>query len=174
MSDPNETAPQGATAGAAPHSDLLTIVGGVELTVTHLPAEHFDESALKRLEKFRPLLGTSEVVKVRQVPISKMSRYANAVLFNEEADAIEIYCSREPGWADTLDRRERQRVADKGLEINLPFFSAWYQRQAKWKKTQTPEAVTQLMKRLAELEQKMIANESASQSSSEQTPSTTG
>src|SRR4051794_2793656 len=111
--------------------ELRTIVGGVELTVTHLPTEHFDESALKRLVKFRPLLGTSETVKVRQVPISKMAGYGNAVLFNEEAAAIEIYCGKDPGWADTLDSASVNAIADKGLEINLPFFSAWYQRQAK-------------------------------------------
>jgi hypothetical protein len=174
MSDVNKNPDGGNSATPKKENDLVTIVGGVELTVTHLPAEHFDESALKRLEKFRPLLGTSEVVKVRQVPISQMSRYGNAVLFNEEGIAIEIYCGKDPGWADTLEPASVNAIADKGLEINLLFFSAWYQRQARWKKPQQPEAITQLLNRLADLERKMALDESRSLSSSAATPSTTG
>ncbi|MFL6537072.1 MAG: hypothetical protein ACJ8JD_02705, partial [Chthoniobacterales bacterium] len=55
----------------------------------------------------------------------------------------------------------------------LDFFSAWYQRQAKWKKIQTPEPVKELLTRLTTLEAMMRQKESLSAESSEATPSTT-
>ena len=150
---------------------MTTLIGGEDIEVTHLQAETFDESSRKRLAKFQPLFGTTELVKVRQVPLSLMPPFANAVLYNDEAAAIEIYCGKERGWADTLDPASVNALADKGLEINLPFFGAWYQRQAKWKEKQTPGSVVALQKKLAELETKISA--SLSPASSAPSPTTT-
>ncbi len=106
---------------------MTVLLGGEEIEVVHLPAESFDDVTLKRLDKFQALLGTADRVKVRHVLLSQMARYGNAILASDEAAAIEIYCGKERGWADTLDPASINAVADKGLELNLPFFSAWTQ-----------------------------------------------
>ena len=157
---------------AAKENEMQTIVGGVELEVTHVAADVLDEVSLKRLEKFQPLLGTTERVKVRQVLVSQMPRYGNAILRNDEAAAIEIYTGKEPGWADTLDPGSVNAIADKGLEINLPFFSAWFRRQAKWKEVQTPEAILDLQRKLEDIQTTL--RESLSRTSSGATPTATG
>lgn len=153
-------------------NEQVTLLGGVELDISHLPREAFDETDLKRLEKFQPLLGTIGRVKVRQIPLSRMAHFGNAIVTNNEAAAIELYCGREPYWADTLTPESANAIADKGLELNLNFFSAWYRRQATWKETQTPEATVQLQKKLAELETQLTGL--ASRASAAQSPSTTG
>jgi hypothetical protein len=96
------------------NDELITIAGGVELEVTHLD-------------------GTNETVKVRQIPISKVQQLLFALGVANEADCLELYCDKPKGWADTLIGASVNAVADKGQEINLPFFGAWSRRQAKWR-----------------------------------------
>lgn len=153
-------------------SEMTTILGGEEIEVVHLSLEAFNELDLKRLEKFQPLLGTSERVRVRQVLVSLMPRYGFAILNRDEATAIEIYCGKEKGWADTLCPPSVNAVADKGLELNLPFFVAWFRRQAKWQETQTPQAIVDMQTKLMDLEKTI--KESLSRSSSAASPTTTG
>lgn len=159
---------------ASPASDnaLEVIAGGRVLDVTHLALEDFDESSRKRLEKFQPLFGIVERVKVHHIAVSDMQRYGSAILGKDEATAIECYCRRDPGWADTLTPESVTALADLGLELNLPFFSAWFHRQAKWTQAQTPSSILELQKTLANLT-KMFTG-SPSQSSSGASPSTTG
>jgi hypothetical protein len=97
--------------------DLITVAGGVEVEVSYLD----------NLE--------TELVKVRQIPISKISEFLLAM--GDEARAIEIYCDKPKGWADTLTLESANLIADKGQEINLPFFHAWWRRQAKWRRMQS-------------------------------------
>ena len=159
----------------AKENEMTTLLGGDEIEVTHLPVAAFHESSLKRLEKFQPLLGTSEVVRVRQVLVSDMRRYANALLYSDEAQVVEIYCGKEAGWADTLCPASLNAVADLGLELNLPFFGAWFQRQAKAKEMQMPPMMKNLQERLGELEKKVTPfSESPSPNSSGPLPGTTG
>jgi hypothetical protein len=173
MNDENETP-------TAANDPLTTILGGDQVEVSYVTAGNLDEalfaSAEKdkpagRLLKFQPLLGTTERVKVRQVPLPAMRYYANAILSADEATAIEIYCGKEQGWAETLDRASVNAIADKGLEINIDFFGAWYQRQAKMKEKTTPQAIVDLQTKLAELERTIT--EFRSQSSSTPTSATT-
>jgi hypothetical protein len=96
--------------------ELITIAGGVEMEVS------FQNN------------GDKETVKVRQIPISKIQNFIFAM--SNEADAIEVYCDKPKGWADTLSIESASAVADKGQELNLPFFAAWFRRQMKWRESQ--------------------------------------
>jgi hypothetical protein len=126
--------------------EFITIAGGVDLEVA------FQNN------------GDREVVKVRQVPISKIPEFLLAM--GNEARAIELYCDKPSGWADTLTVESANAVADTGQEINLPFLNAWWRRQAKWRKMQ--DAWT-----AAESEAKMPTTESRLGSSAPQSPTIT-
>jgi hypothetical protein len=102
--------------------ELVTIAGGVEMEVA------FQSN------------GTKEVVKVRQIPISKIQSFIFAM--GNEAEAIELYCDKPKGWADTLTVESANAIADKGQELNLPFFGAWFRRQMKWRESQQPGGTT--------------------------------
>ena len=122
---------------------------------------------LKRLEKFRPLLGTQDRVKVRRVSVDDRHVYGSAVLFNDEATQIEICCGKEKGWAATLTLESADALADASLRINLRFFGHWYRRQTKWKDAQAPAAIQELQTKLAGLQEKveqLLSRESATSS----------
>jgi hypothetical protein len=125
-----ETPDVDATPSSRPDNELITISGGVELEVTHLD-------------------GSKETVKVRQIPISQIQKFALAM--GNEAELIALYCDKPKDWTDSLKLESANAVADKGQEINLPFFAAWYRRQAKWRESQTPGAIKELEKKLTEL-----------------------
>jgi hypothetical protein len=96
--------------------ELITIAGGVDLEVAY------------RDNRSR------EIIKVRQIPISKIQEFM--LTLGNESRTIEIYCDKPEGWGDTLSMESASEIADKGQEINLPFFDAWWKRQAKWRKMQ--------------------------------------
>ncbi len=150
---------------------MTTLLGGEEIEVTHISLEALSEFDRKRLEQFQPLSGTTELVKVCQIMLSMMPRYRFAVLNADESMMIELYCGKERGWADTLTPKSLEALADRGLEINLPFFLAWLKRQAKWEKDLQPEWMTSLQTQMAELQTKLA---SVSTSSSSPSPVTTG
>ena len=130
-----------------PIDELVTIAGGVELEVAYQNN------------------GNKETVKVRQIPISKIQEFFLAM--GNEAQAIELYCDKPKGWADTLSVESASAIADKGQELNLPFFGAWWKRQAKWREMQTQNAIPDIEKRLNKLIDSRLA------SSAPQSPTTT-
>jgi hypothetical protein len=125
--------------------ELVTITGGIEIEITHLPAVAGRDGPVGEADSFPH----KETVKVRQIPISKIQQFALAL--GNEAELIELYCDKPKGWADTLTVESASAVADKGQEINLPLFAAWFRRQAKWRESQTPGAIAELEKKLTEL-----------------------
>lgn len=134
---------------AKQQQELITIAGGVELEVAYQNN------------------GNKEIVKVRQIPVSKIQTFIMALA--NEAEAIELYCDKPKGWADTLSVESASAVADKGQELNLPFFAAWFRRQAKWRESQQQGAIAELEKKVEE----MITKTSASGSSVPPSPTTT-
>jgi hypothetical protein len=96
--------------------ELITIAGGVEMEVAYQTN------------------GDKEIVKVRQIPISQIQTFIFAM--TDEAASIELYCDKPKGWADTLSTESASAIADKGQELNLPFFAAWFRRQTKWRASQ--------------------------------------
>ncbi len=108
---------------------LATVPREVELEVTHLD-------------------GSKETVKVRQIPISKFQDYVNTLL--DEAASIALYCDKKKDWADTLAFESANAIAEKGQEINLPFYAAWFRRQAKWRDSQNQGAIAEMQKQFDE------------------------
>jgi hypothetical protein len=129
-------------------SELITIAGGVEVEVA------FGNN------------GSKEKVKVRQIPISRLQDFL--VAMGNEGALIEIYCDKPEGWADTLTIESANLIADKGQEINLPFLSAWWQRQAKWRKIQAQAGNEEFDKRVMQLIESRLGN------SPPRSPTTTG
>lgn len=128
--------------------ELITIAGGVELEVAYQNN------------------GDKETVKVRQIPVSKIQTFIMALA--NESEAIELYCDKPKGWADTLSIESASAVADKGQELNLPFFAAWFRRQAKWRESQQSGAIAELEKKV-----EAMITKSASDSSPPLSPTTT-
>jgi hypothetical protein len=126
--------------------ELVTIAGGVEMEVAYQNN------------------GDREKVKVRQIPISKIQNFIFAM--GNESEAIELYCDKPKGWADTLSVESASAIADKGQELNLPFFKAWFRRQMKWRESQQPGGTTEEKNELA-------ASASASASSPSVSPTST-
>jgi hypothetical protein len=120
-----------ADANASPNDELITIAGGVDLEVTKQD-------------------GSKETVKVRQIPISKID-FGTAVGSGDEASAIALYCDKPKEWVDALDLQSLNAVADKGQELNLPFYGAWFRRQVKWRENETPGAIVELEKRVTQM-----------------------
>lgn len=113
-----------------PRNELITIAGGVEIEVTHLD-------------------GSKETVKVRQIQVSKIQQFAFAISWGNMADAIALYCDKPKEWVDTLDGGSAIAVAEKGRELNLPFFEAWSKDQAKWKEAMGKDRIAELERDLA-------------------------
>lgn len=100
-------------AGPAPaqkSDELVTALGGAEMEITYLT-------------------GGKETVKVRQVPVRHMEKYLLAI--DDEPAAVELFCGREKGWSETLTEESFNAVAEKGQDINLPFFGPWLRRRMK-------------------------------------------
>ena len=127
--------------------ELITIAGGVEMEVAYQNN------------------GDKEKVKVRQIPISKYSQYI--MVMHDTALVIELYCDKPKGWADSLTLESAIDVAEKGQELNRPFFERWFRIQMKWRESQQPTTGDTEENKLAAVSQ------SASASSPLPSPTTT-
>ncbi len=148
---------------AAVVDDVTRALGFKAIEVTHVRAEELSAADLERLEKFQPLFGTSEWVDVRQILPSRIGQYARSL--GEEARAIELYCQREEGWADTLTIESVNAIADTGIEINGPFYRAWCLRQVTLREMQTPGEITKLRETLQKTIAQLQSGNSASETS---------
>lgn len=87
---------------------MTTLMGGTEMTVEKLD-------------------GTTETVKVRQLPVRLLQSYL--LKLDDEAAAIELFCDKPEGWADTLTIASCAAIVTKGEELNSESFFAWLQRR---------------------------------------------
>lgn len=87
---------------------MTTLLGGSEMTAQKLD-------------------GTSETVKVRQLPVRLLQSYL--LKLDDEAAAIELFCDKPEGWADTLTIESCAAIVTKGEELNSESFFAWLQRR---------------------------------------------
>jgi len=117
---------------------MKTILGGHEIEVTFAD-------------------GSKETVKVRQLPVKLMSKYAIAI--GDDSAAIELYCDKPPGWADTLSGDSYNAVADMGLDLNSDFFRAWFQRRMKIAESLKPGSVAEIQKGLNAEVERQVANQ---------------
>jgi len=99
---------------ASPASDkvdeLITALGGAEIEITYRD-------------------GGKETVKVRQIPVRHMDKYLLAI--DNEPVAVELFCGKPAGWSDSLTEESFNAIAEKGQDINLPFFGPWLRRRMK-------------------------------------------
>lgn len=89
---------------------MTTLLGGEEITVTKLD-------------------GTTEVVKVRQLPISLYP--ALGAVIDDELRMVELFCDRPAGWAETLAIKSYEAVIELGERINEGFFGWPRRKQAR-------------------------------------------
>jgi len=87
---------------------MATLLGGVDLTV-------------KKLD------GTTEAVKVRQLPVRLLQTYL--LKLDDEAAAVELFCDKPEGWSDTLTIESFTAVVTEGERLNSETFFAWLQRR---------------------------------------------
>ncbi len=124
-------------------NDLITIAGGVDLEVTHLD-------------------GSKETVKIRQIPATKLEQFVQRL--SDEATSISIYCDKPREWADSLEAASASAICDKGMEINGPFFKAWFRRQANWRDMTNTGAIAELQKKIDSMVEALRSGNFAPQS----------
>lgn len=87
---------------------MATLLGGLEITVNKLD-------------------GTTEKVKVRQLPVRLLQAYL--LKMDDEAASIELFCDKPEGWADGLTLESCTAVITEGERLNGETFFAWLQRR---------------------------------------------
>ena len=122
---------------------MITIAGGVEITVKHVD-------------------GSSETVKVRQIPATKLEAFMTRLA--DEANSISIYCDKPLEWVDTLTHQSINDICEKGLEINEPFLVAWCRRRAKWMEMMNVGVIADLQRKVATLSEVLDSVNSARKS----------
>lgn len=88
--------------------------------------------------------GEKEFVKVRELPVALMEKYAQCIA--SDTASVELYCDKPEGWSDTLTRESFSAVADLGLELNRVFFGGWLRRRLKISETINPEGSEKIQK----------------------------
>ncbi len=102
---------------------LTTVLGGTELEVTRID-------------------GTKERVQVRALPITKMQEYLDSIL--DEIATVALSCDRSRAWAESLTPQSFNQVAETGVDLNLPFFSAWMKRRMRVTEAMRPGFIDQV------------------------------
>jgi hypothetical protein len=144
------------------NNELIAVLGGIEIEIKHKPESAFDEAELKELEKFLPLLGTTEKIMIRQIRARDIPAYHRAL--GQEEICAELFCRKEAGWAATLDYDSFEKVMDTGQDLNLPFWSAWFRRWQAREKATAPGMANIVEKMLAEAAARIATKPSPSPS----------
>jgi len=71
--------------------------------------------------------GKAETVKVRQIPVSEMPKYANAL--QNEAAMAGLFCEKPAEWIASVSDESFEQIIEAGEEINAYFFGRWMERQ---------------------------------------------
>lgn len=71
--------------------------------------------------------GTSETVKIRQLPVSQFPKYSQCL--ESEPALIELATDQKPGWSDTLTPESFEAIISKVEEVNGDAFGRWVQRR---------------------------------------------
>jgi hypothetical protein len=66
--------------------------------------------------------GAAHIVRVRQLPISALGKYAGAL--NDPAAMIALLCDKPAEWADSLTQQSALEVLRVGDKLNTGFFAA--------------------------------------------------
>jgi hypothetical protein len=103
---------------------MATLLGGTTVTV-------------------RKLDGTTEEVKILQLPISKFPEMIGAM--DDEIAMVELFCGKPKGWAETLQIDDVERVVIEGERVNKGFFERWFRRKVTRAELMYPGSVEKIM-----------------------------
>ncbi len=87
---------------------MVTLLGGVEYEV-------------KKLD------GTTEKVKILQLPVSKMLKLLEAQ--DNEAAMVALFTGKPDNWCDTISNESFVHIVTEGEKVNADFFDAWVKRR---------------------------------------------
>lgn len=106
---------------------MTTLLGGSEMTVQKLD-------------------GTTETVKVRQLPVRLLQTYLTKL--DDEAGMVELFCNKAEGWADELTLESYTAILEKGESLNAESFFAWLQRRVARQEKLVPNSTGEVGKLL--------------------------
>jgi hypothetical protein len=89
---------------------FATLVGGMELRVEMLD-------------------GSSETVRVRQVPVKLYPEMAKAL--TDELKMAELLCDKPAAWVENLTPESHEQIITEGERINARYFFSWIERSKK-------------------------------------------
>jgi len=87
---------------------LTTLLDGREIEVTHCD-------------------GSTERVKVRKIPIRRLSEFAGA--WGRPEKEAPFYADRSPHWTESLTDDSFAELMDVGRELNFASFKRWFRWQ---------------------------------------------
>jgi hypothetical protein len=119
---------------------MITVNGGVEISVSRLD-------------------GTTEIVKVRQIPATKLEQFMTKLA--DEATSVSIYCDRPVEWGDSLTQESFTEIIEKGMEINKDFLGKWCSRRATWTEMLNVGVIADLQRKLQSLNEILASVSSA-------------
>jgi hypothetical protein len=76
----------------------------------------------------RKLDGSTEAVRIRQLPVRLMDQYLNVL--NDEPKVVELLCGRPAGWSDCLSNESFEKIVEEGTRVNADFFERFLARKA--------------------------------------------
>lgn len=88
-------------------NELVILAGGVEL-----PVELRD--------------GSTQTVKVQQLSIRNLEKWVN--LMGREPEQVELCCSQDEGWADSVVTTDYEKLVDLMERLNRPTLDRWMVR----------------------------------------------
>lgn len=89
--------------------------------------------------------GRMEEVIVRDLPLRELPAYLERV--ENESATVELFCGKEAGWADSLERESAEELLRIGEERNLDFLVRFARRAVERREKLIPglgEALTRL------------------------------
>jgi hypothetical protein len=117
MDNKNEIRPQ-----------IETVLGGSEITVTFID-------------------GSTEKVKVRQLPIRLYQRYLETM--DKESEMVELLTGMKPMRVDALTYESHEAIVAEGERVNGGFFGRWLQRSKERTQRIAPEMQDKIAAALA-------------------------
>ena len=90
--------------------------------------------------------GTTETVKVRQLPIRLLPQYLAAI--DDEPKLVELLCDKPAGWSDNLRLESHEAILAAGEELNSESFFAWLRRRVSRQERLVPGSSGELGRQL--------------------------
>lgn len=70
--------------------------------------------------------GTPEEIHIKKLNVYELQTYA--MVYGDQGKTVELFCSKEPGWAGKISYDDVERILDTGVEINDPILIRFSER----------------------------------------------